>query len=452
MTGFIDVITDVKVKGWAFDGNIPVIVEILMEGELIGSVLANDFREDLMHAGYGDGCHGFEFVIPSNMRAKGSVTARIFGGVALIDNTKEQIFRWREKFISVPVRGFPSMPWTMTEKSVSSEDIKVAQEVIVIWGELREGFLELEGKGFLELEGIWDIHTRNKQQELVTLLETKDAAVVAAFFVELPRQDVTDGIFQGKANYDDLITMSDEGRNLIACTIFDALVGLSQYLGNSVECPEQGEYGAALHQNPNLLRSYVEDILNVGSIVPPLIFDGLLSIFGGLSTRDVHGLYAALRVTSIKKGHICEIGGGIGRAAYYATKLGAEWYTIVDLPIICLLQYFSLRRSLPDTRVTVNGDGKINIMPAWSFPTNYDIVLNCDSFPEMGDKILKSYANNINSPILSINQEAAAPLTSDIYGPRQVIVGRVLENNFKLNYRFPCWVRKGYVEELWLPI
>jgi len=80
-----------------------------------------------------------------------------------------------------------------------------------------------------------------------------------------------------------------------------------------------------------------------------------------------------------------------------------------------------------------------------------DIVLNCDSFPELGDEVCRKYFALIKgwAPLLlSINQEA----NREIRGPdeRQSIVGALLpEFGFTRLYRFRSWIRKGYVEELW---
>ncbi len=443
MIGYIDSIRARTVAGWAVDGDEPVRVSILLNGEPIGLVLADRFREDLMHAGYGDGRHAYEFLVPEHLWLTGSISAQIVGGPVLTNGAEAEQLRHKEMFMVSPLRGYPSPPWILTRKEVGPEDLEVANELIKIWRRIREGVLDLEG--------IWAMHIETRQRDIIAPLEAGDVERVASVFVSLPREMVTDGMYQGRPAYEALMAASDLGRSMDVALYHDALLALGQYLGDHVECPEQGEFGSALHQDSYAVKRAIEEKLGFGSITPPLIFDGLFGLCDGLNIRDIQGLYAALRVASITRGHVCEVGGGVGRAAYFAVLLGISKYTIVDLPLICLLQYFVLRRSLPDISVTVDGDGKINLLPAWSFPSGYDLVLNCDSFPEMGSKVVSDYSRKINSPILSINQEAAAPLTADINGPRQVVVGDVLSQRFEREYRFPCWVRKGYVEELWKP-
>jgi hypothetical protein len=46
-----------------------VLLEILLEGQVIGTVLACDYREDLLQAGFGQGRCSFTFVSPIKLRA-----------------------------------------------------------------------------------------------------------------------------------------------------------------------------------------------------------------------------------------------------------------------------------------------------------------------------------------------------------------------------------------------
>jgi hypothetical protein len=81
-----------------------------------------------------------------------------------------------------------------------------------------------------------------------------------------------------------------------------------------------------------------------------------------------------------------------------------------------------------------------------------DIVLNCDSFPEMGDEICAKYFSLLPdwAPLLlSINQEANRPGYSA--HDRQTVVGELLPKfDFAKRYRFRSWIRSGFVEELWV--
>jgi hypothetical protein len=60
-----------KVEGWAQDPehpDLPVLLEVLLDGQLIGTVLACEYRRDLLDAGLGQGRCGFVFTSPVNLR------------------------------------------------------------------------------------------------------------------------------------------------------------------------------------------------------------------------------------------------------------------------------------------------------------------------------------------------------------------------------------------------
>ena len=187
-----------------------------------------------------------------------------------------------------------------------------------------------------------------------------------------------------------------------------------------------------------------------------------------LDQRDIQAAYAAVRVRDILRitaGSVCEIGGGLAQVAWYAWALGIRRYTIVDLPTVRMMQYFCLRRALPDVPIRllsnaepIPSDDGINLIAADGFDaradSRFDLVLNCDSFPEMGEKICRAYLKAIRRQarfLLSINQEAHQLLTNDPHGERQPIVGNLLKRQpgFHPVYRMRTWVRKGYAEELW---
>jgi len=65
--GYIDDIDGATIRGWAWDESnphLPVQLEILLQNQIIGRILACDYRRDLATAGYGRGRCGFEFSSP----------------------------------------------------------------------------------------------------------------------------------------------------------------------------------------------------------------------------------------------------------------------------------------------------------------------------------------------------------------------------------------------------
>jgi GT2 family glycosyltransferase/glycosyltransferase involved in cell wall biosynthesis len=68
--GSLDLLTIGKVAGWAFNPaspEEPVAVEVLADGVLVARALASDFRGDLLAAGIGNGKHGFQIELPSQL-------------------------------------------------------------------------------------------------------------------------------------------------------------------------------------------------------------------------------------------------------------------------------------------------------------------------------------------------------------------------------------------------
>jgi Hint domain len=72
LSGYLDCVQgEWKLHGWAHDSKhaeLPVLLEILLENRVIGSVVACDFREDLQKAGFGQGRCSFTFISPIKLR------------------------------------------------------------------------------------------------------------------------------------------------------------------------------------------------------------------------------------------------------------------------------------------------------------------------------------------------------------------------------------------------
>ena len=69
--GYLDSADCQSIAGWAWDSNQPdaaIDVDIYDGAALIGTVTANQFRQDLLNAGKGNGVHGFTFATPASLR------------------------------------------------------------------------------------------------------------------------------------------------------------------------------------------------------------------------------------------------------------------------------------------------------------------------------------------------------------------------------------------------
>ncbi len=70
LCGHVDVVTRDRIAGWAFDPAspaTPVAVVVLANGVEIARVVADRYRKDLAAAGFGDGCHSFDLMMPSGL-------------------------------------------------------------------------------------------------------------------------------------------------------------------------------------------------------------------------------------------------------------------------------------------------------------------------------------------------------------------------------------------------
>jgi len=84
LEGWIDRAADWEIQGWARDlggPELPVRLEILADGQVIGTVLACECREDLRHAGKGN-C-AFRFTPPARLRAEALTIRRAVDGAEL---------------------------------------------------------------------------------------------------------------------------------------------------------------------------------------------------------------------------------------------------------------------------------------------------------------------------------------------------------------------------------
>lgn len=64
--GHIDVVRGSEIVGWARCkiAAAPVLLDVLLNGRVVATIVANQLRGDLKSADLGDGCHGFAFTVP----------------------------------------------------------------------------------------------------------------------------------------------------------------------------------------------------------------------------------------------------------------------------------------------------------------------------------------------------------------------------------------------------
>jgi hypothetical protein len=468
--GYADSLIGDRLFGWASDRLRPrkrLRLEVYCAGTFAGAVRADVFRADLAKHGIGDGYYGFSFDLPSENIPPETIAVKVAGSDYWLFNSvvSSETRLPSSELMNSARKALPTLYPGLSMQAVSDADIEIAAALQKEW---RAHSSIKSSYDFIGRKTMWDGIIASRHRTLLDLLRGNNPRSLAAYFVGIQKSSASEGLTQGERSYRDFLAASPDGRRAAVTPFHDMLASLVQYMAlDRAECAEQEFEGDSLSASSQRLVARIESALG-HAIVPPAVFDGLfgLSIDGRiLHGRDIQALYAALRAieaSAMARPHICEIGGGFGTVAYYAWLRGGRQYSIVDLPSVSAMQYFYLRKTLPDVPIRFlhpsdaneGGEG-INLLfashmqPGVKYPS--DLVLNCDSFPEMGDTICRAYFALIGTwtpLLLSINQEA----NREHRGPndRQTVVGNLLpEFGYIKSYRFRSWIRKGFVEELW---
>lgn len=174
---------------------------------------------------------------------------------------------------------------------------------------------------------------------------------------------------------------------------------------------------------------------------------GLRTSRGVASYRCFQSLYQGWRIARLAPGGaVLEIGGGLGRTAFYAGRMGVGDYTIIDLPLTGVAQAYFLHRV--GVAVVLWGEaraGGVRILPPSAFfdgSGRFDLVLNADSFTEMGQNTARDYfdeAARRTGRLLSINHEYNSHRVLDLVRAHPAAARATRE---------PYWLRRGYVEEV----
>ena len=290
---------------------------------------------------------------------------------------------------------------------------------------------------------------------------------LARYLCNVARHDASRGLTQGDLEYERIL-QDVSYRDFILLMTHDKLVALAEALGFiALENPEQGRWGKNLGLDADALVTGISKSLGV-DITPPNLDGGLLKMrtgHGYFNERDLNAVFTAHMVRGIAGNgqSICEIGGGSGRVAYWSVRMSAASYTLIDLPHANVVQGYYLMKALGSDRVRLYGEAEkpgqlVRIYPCQALGTldasAFDIVVNQDSFPEMHRDTVADYLRWVRAGrrprLVSINQESQAMYQ----GRRQVSVPEVAAGVVGLErcQRFPYWLRKGYVVEVYSPV
>jgi hypothetical protein len=315
--------------------------------------------------------------------------------------------------------------------------------------------------------GIWAWVGDRYHRRLAEVLDQSDPRALARFLGSFFREDCVSGIAYGWPIRD---TESWLGSRILARKSFDAIVSLAEALGVvPVETPEQGRAGIAFDEGVAELLAKIDQAVGLRMEAPDVGAPFGLDVDSRLITLEMPELiYAAIRLDQAIRLHlehpsgdsvsVVEIGGGYGGMCYWFLRLCPDIvrYTIVDLPLIGVLQGYFLSKVLGPTAVSFVGESaaRVTLFPSVALAevdTPVDVVVNKDSMPEMPRDAMVAYLEwarlNCEGIFYSYNQEAA----SDFLGGAQGIVSATIDKlgGFRRVRRDHSWLRRGYAEEIY---
>jgi hypothetical protein len=247
-----------------------------------------------------------------------------------------------------------------------------------------------------------------------------------------------------------------DARDFFTRQIYDALARLAEAAGAiPLENPEVYGFRDPSPYPVDDLLDRLDEALGVSVRFPNPYPEecGLATGRGIASYRAVQSLYQAWRISQVlaERGgeSVVEIGAGLGRTAYYSAAFGVQRYSIVDLPFTLVSSAYFLGRVFDEDRITLYGEQARDYSFRLTIPSDFlrstervDLVVNFDSFTEIDRAVAAAYWQHVFSvspALLSINHEANPFTVRDLYvaAPSRYRVSR-----------HPCWMRRGYVEEL----
>ena len=346
---------------------------------------------------------------------------------------------------------------------VSDADIALCERLIAAYDAALGG-----RTGGEQADGMWSWIYETRQRPLAQILDARDARALALALASMFRSKFVLGMAPGA-----LIDHSQSwlGALIWRATAVDGLVSLAEALGIvAVQDAAQGRGMSALDDEgrPGLVER-VETSLGYSIGFPDVGAPYGVSVHGRLLTIDsAEQIYSAVRVEQALRLHLSaqaaraprlvEIGGGYGLMAYWFLRgaMAPLRYTIVDLPIVSVLQGYFLSKTLGESEVSLFGEDPAHVVllpntALGDVQTPYDALVNKDSMPEMpADAVLEYLAwarGNCEGIFFSCNQES----TREVLGAEQGMVPRLIEQTggFARLRRDQSWVRAGYVEEIY---
>jgi hypothetical protein len=316
--------------------------------------------------------------------------------------------------------------------------------------------------------GMWSWIADTRQGSLADALRERNARRLADLLASMFQSEFVVGMAAGSLGSR---AQSRVGGRIWGLRTLDGLVSLGEAIGAiPAETPEQGSPGRSIREaGVDGVAAAIEERLGV-----PLGFPDIGAPFGIRAGERVIPIdwpeqaYGAVRLRDALRGealacdettNVVEIGAGYGGMAYWFARLcpAIGRYTIVDLPIVNVIHGYFLARALGPRAVSFFGEepAQIAVVPDTalsSVAAPVQAVANKDSMPEMTESVMDEYlrwaARTGVQVVFSYNQEASV----SFHGERQGVVadGIARVGGFRRIRRDASWVRRGYVEEIYV--
>ncbi|MBT6716887.1 MAG: putative sugar O-methyltransferase [Nitrospina sp.] len=364
---------------------------------------------------------------------------------------------------------FPKLEITYREKiEITDEDIHLCERLIKAYKLVSLEKTRTENK----TSALWAGGLREKYGKLSSVLESGDPKILASTLSSMFREQFVYGLAYGDLFKHSTSTL---GNKIWSLKYRDDLIALAEYLGVvRNESPQQGRIAPTLNENLDSLVKNIESHLKISMNFPDVGAPyGILANGSLIAMEHPEHIYAALRLhhaitnyldeDNNKKLHLVEIGGGYGGLGHWIRALGRtplQSYTIIDLPMVNVLQGYFLSKAFHPSDVCFFGESPTtetlyHVLPTISFESishSVDILINENSMPEMTDQIVEGYIrtakDKVTGMFFSYNHEAFATAS----GVHHVLVSEIVNRvgGFERMARNVSWVRNGYVEETYI--
>lgn len=351
-------------------------------------------------------------------------------------------------------------------KEVTQDDLRLCERLISAYHLATRDKAEISNR----TSELWAKGIELHYGKLAAALESRNSHQLATILASMFRESFVYGLASGN-----LIehALSKLGSKIWSLKYQDNVVSLAEYLGVvRAESTQQGVKAYGLKDGLAAVVAKIENALGISMDFPDVGAPyGVKANRALITMEHPEHIYVALRIHNAIRDYLgekdgsrldlMEIGGGVGDLAYWIVKLqqiAIRTYTVIDLPIVNVMQGYFLSKALGASRVSLYGEPAREGAMMFILPTvavnsiadqDFDVLINENSMPEMSEEIVENYIrfakDHVTGIFFSYNHEAY----SVVYGRPQVLVPEVVARvgGFQRLSRNASWVRSGYVEE-----